>query len=352
MASSSPPDINHRARRILAAVVSEYLSTGDAVGSRTVTRKHSIPLSPATVRNVMADLEELGLLAQPHTSAGRVPTRSGLRFFIDSLLKVRGLSKREKSDIRVRLAADSHDLDEVVQRASRVLSEITHHTAIVLAPNPEKQRVKHVEFVPLQDNKYLCILVTTDGHIENRLFHADFRVDRARLERVHNYLSGLLAGLTLDEMRQRVLEELGEQKNRYDELVSSALRLSKAALDQPASAAAVVVSGQANLLDAARADGDEGMARMRDMLQALEDKEVVIRLLDESLAGTGIQVFLGAEIAHAALGSASLVVTPYGRDEQPLGAIAVVGPMRMNYGKVMSIVDFTADVVTGLIDEL
>src|SRR5215467_4267121 len=160
-------DLSRRAQKILHAVVTEYLQGGDAVGSRTVTRRHDLGLSPATVRNVMADLEELGLLEQRHTSAGRVPTATGLRFFIDSLLKVRGLTPREKDEIRERVIAPSPE--EVVARASRLLSDLTHHAAVIVAPDPDSQRLERIEFIPLRDGKLIAVLVTTDGRIENRL---------------------------------------------------------------------------------------------------------------------------------------------------------------------------------------
>src|SRR5215468_8775337 len=192
-------DLPRRAQKILYAVVTEYLHGGDAVGSRTVTRRHDLGLSPATVRNVMADLEELGLLEQRHTSAGRVPTQTGLRFFIDSLLKVRGLTPREKDEIRERVTAPSPD--EVVQRASRLLSDLTHHAAVILAPDPDQQRHERIEFIPLRDGKLIAVLVTTDGRIENRLLLED--VDIMRLERIHNYLNQLLSGMTIDEVRDR-----------------------------------------------------------------------------------------------------------------------------------------------------
>ncbi len=345
------PDINARARKILQAVVSVYLQSGAAVGSRTVTRRHNIDLSPATVRNVMADLEELGLLEQPHTSAGRVPTESGLRFFIDTLLKVRSLSPKEKEDIRARFGGGPHDLEDLLERASRMLSEVTPYVGVVRAPDPASQRFRHIEFVKVRPGRYLCILVTTSGQIENKLVEVDVDADPGRLERIHNYLADLLTGLTLDEMRQRVLAELGAEKNRYDAMVSEALRLSQAALDQPARSALVVVSGKANLIEAARPSDDAELARMRDLLQALEDKETLIRLLDKALAGEGIQVLLGPETALSALTDSSLVVTPYGPGEQPIGVIAVIGPMRMNYGKVMSIVDFTAELVSQMISD-
>lgn len=341
-------DINHRSRKILYAVVSEYLSTGEAVGSRTITRRHGIDLSAATVRNVMADLEELGLLEQPHTSAGRVPTETGLRFFIDSLLKVRSLSPKEKDEIRERYG-EGLDLDELFQRTSRVLSDITHYAGIVLVPNPARQKLRHIEFVPLSGGRFLCILVTHEGRIENKLVHADFAVALGQLERINNYLNQLLEGLTLEEVRERVLCEIGEVKNRYDAMVSSALRLSQAALERSEPSPGVIVSGQANLLDPAKPAEPEELARMRALLRALEEKEVMVRLLDRTLASDRIQVFLGAETALEPLGDSAVVAMPYGPGEQPVGAIAVIGPTRMNYGKVMSVVDFTADLVSEMI---
>ncbi len=350
------PELSRRGRRILQAIVVEYLQSGDAVGSRTVTRRHDIGLSPATVRNVMADLEELGLLEQRHTSAGRVPTESGLRFFIDSLLKVRGLSPREKDEIRARVAGPGGSApDEVLQRASRLLSEITQHAAVILAPDPALTRFGHVEFVPLKNGKLLCILVTTDGRIENKLLATDALsgpLDDARLERIHNYLNGMLSGMTLDEVRERVVRELGEDKHRYDELVAEALRLGHQAFgafaDVTERTADVVVSGHSNLLDPATAEPGQ-LERARELIRTLEDKQALVRLLDRTRTADGIQVFLGAETAHTALVGSSVVAESYGPEEHPIGALAVIGPMRMNYGKVMSIVDFTADVVSELL---
>ncbi len=336
-------DLSRRAQKILHAVITEYLSIGDAVGSRTVTRRHDLGLSPATVRNVMADLEEMGLLEQRHTSAGRVPTPSGLRFFIDSLLKVRGLSPRERDEIRERVQAPTPD--EVVQNASRLLSDLTHHAAVILAPDPDQQRLERIEFVPLRDGKLIAVLVTTDGRIENRLVLDE--VDPTRLERIHNYLNELLAGMTLDEVRERVTRELGEDKNKYDEAVASALRLGHAVfVSPPERTQPVVVSGQANLLD------DVQPEQIRELLRTLEDKQTLIRLLDRTRGAEGLQVFLGAETAMQALVGSSVVAVSYGPGEQPIGALAVIGPMRMNYGKVMSVVDFTADTVSQLLADL
>ena len=341
----SGTDLSRRAQKILHAVVTEYLHGGDAVGSRTVTRRHDLGLSPATVRNVMADLEELGLLEQRHSSAGRVPTASGLRFFIDSLLKVRGLSVREKEEIRERVIAPTPD--EVVQRASRLLSDLTQHAGVIIAPDPDRQRIAQIEFVPLRDGKLIAVLVTTDGRIENRLIVDD--VDPRRLDRIHNYLNELLCGMTLDETRDRVIRELGEDKNKYDTEVAAALRLGHAVFverkDRPAD---VLVSGQANLLD----EEELEKGRVRELLRTLEDKETLVRLLDRTRTADGLQVFLGAETAMSALATSSVVAVSYGPDDQPIGALAVIGPMRMNYGKVMSVVDVTAEAVSQVLAEL
>ena len=336
------PELSRRAQRILQAVVTEYLQGEEAVGSRTVTRRHDLGLSPATVRNVMADLEEMGLLEQRHTSAGRVPTPTGLRLYIDGMLKVRGLTPKEKEEIRERIIAPSSD--EVVQRASRLLSDLTHHAAVILAPDPTAQRLERIEFVPLRDGKLIAVLVTTDGRIENRLVLDD--IDGSGLDRIHNYLNQLLSGMTLDEVRDRVIRELGEDKNRYDEAVATALRLGHAVFVSPERSQAVVVAGQSNLVDETQPE------RIRDLLRTLEDKETLIRLLDRTRHAEGLQVFVGAETAMQALSGSSVVGASYGPDETPIGALAVIGPMRMNYGKVMSVVDFTADTVSQLLAEL
>ncbi len=341
-------DINHRSRKILHAVVSEYLSTGDAVGSRKVTRRHGIDLSPATVRNVMADLEEAGLLEQPHTSAGRVPTGTGLRFFIDSLLKVRGLSSKEKDNIRMHsgLGQGEADFDSIIQNTSRMLSEITNYAGIVLAPNPAQDQLQHIEFMPMSGGNLLAILVTESGQIVNKLIKLDQELDRLTLERVHNYLVQLLGGLTLGQVRKRVLEEMGHEKNQYDAMVSAALKLGAAAVSGVEEEGEIFVSGQANLL--VEGEGGSNVGTMRELLAALEQKELILKLLDDTMSNERVKVFLGAETAHAALGESSIVAVPYGPDEQPLGAIAVIGPTRMNYGKIMSVVDFTAELVSQL----
>jgi heat-inducible transcriptional repressor len=342
-------DLTHRAKRILNAVVQEYLHTGDAVGSRTVTRRYGIDLSPATVRNVMADLEDMGLLSQPHTSAGRVPTNQGLRFFIDSLLKVRSVSAKEREEIVGRYNIQAADLDEVLQRTSRMLSDLAQQATIVIAPFPERQRLEHVEFVRLPHlaGQVLAILVTAGGQVENKLIRADLPGDAGFLERVNNYLNERIAGKTLEEIRVHVLEELGAEKHDVDELAAQALRLGRATFT-PDSAPGVIVSGQAHLLVSGQS-GDDRVARMQKLLVALEEKERIVSLLDRTLEAEGIQVWLGAESPFGEVADVSVVATNYGPDDRPVGSIAVIGPTRMNYSKVIPLVDFTAELVSSVL---
>ena len=340
-------DLNNRSRKILQAVVQEFLHTGDAVGSRTVTRRYGIDLSPATVRNVMSDLEELGLLRQPHTSAGRVPTNEGLRFFIDSLLKVRSLSLKEQEEIRLRYDLDSADLDDVLQRTSKARADLSHQAVIVISPVPERQRLDHIEFVKLRDNQILAVLVVHGGQVENRLLKFELPPDPGFLDRASNCLNELASGLTLEEIRHRVLEELGKQKNQVDDLVCNALKLGQVALSG-SSSPDVIVSGQAHLLESHDGEAPD-LDKVRALLGALEEKETVVRLLDRTLDADGIQVWLGADTPFSVGGDLSVVAAKYGPEDRPVGSIAVIGPTRMNYSKVIPLVDFTAELVSGMI---
>jgi heat-inducible transcriptional repressor len=344
-------DLNQRARKILAAIVQEYLHTGDAVGSRTITRRYGVDLSPATVRNVMADLEEAGLLKQPHTSAGRVPTQSGLRLFIDSLLKVRSLSPKEKDEIRARHGVPGGlDLEEALQRTSRVLSDLSRQAAIVITPLPERQRLARLEFVRLRERQLLVVLVSDGGHVDNKLITDAVELSPSEVDRVNNYLNELLGrapGRTVEELRELVMSELGQEKNQADDLAARALRLGEQALAAP-SDRQVIVSGSANLVEAAGGEGGSVDAVKR-LLSALEEKERIIGLLDRTLTADGIQVWLGAETPFAEVADLSIVAAGYGPGDRPIGTIAVVGPTHMNYSKVIPLVDFTAELMSGLV---
>jgi heat-inducible transcriptional repressor len=339
-------DINHRARKILQAVVQEFIATGDAVGSRTITKRYGLDLSPATVRNVMADLEDAGMLTQPHTSAGRVPTDAGLRYFVDTLLKVRHLAPKEREEIAARYQVSPLEFDEVMKETSLLLSELSQHTALVFAPRPEADICEHLEFVRLRESELLAVLVTRAGKVVNKIIAIDKPLSEGELERIHNYLAQLGNGLTLGEMHKRVLEELGKEKNQYDQLVSRALALGTQALEG-AGRTEVILSGQSNLFDKT-ADPE----KMRSLLKALEEKRELVALLDRTMEAPGIKVFIGAETQLAPLRDMSVVASAYGPEDRPLGTLGVIGPQRMNYSKVISLVDFTAHLLSDVLNRL
>jgi heat-inducible transcriptional repressor len=337
-------DLNLRARRILQAIVSEYIATGDAVGSRTVTRRHGIDLSAATVRNVMSDLEEAGLLAQPHTSAGRVPTQRGLRYFVDSLLKVRSLSLVEKEGIRTRFEGHEQEFQEMMRDTSKLLSELSHHAALVMVPRAETDVLEQLQFMPLRSGGILAVLVTRSGLVQNRLITADVNLSSGDLERIHNYLNELLGGLTLEEVRARVMEEARRERDRLDAILEEALKLGAQAVGAGGSPE-VIVEGQANLI----ATKDVDLDRARALLKALEEKKVLVRLLEGTASAPGVRVFIGAELEQSEFADCSVVTARYGAEDQPLGTIGIIGPVHMNYSKVIPLVDFTAEIVTNVL---
>lgn len=342
-------DLNHRARKILAAIVHEYLATGDAVGSRTVTRRHGIDLSPATVRNVMSDLEEAGLLKQPHTSAGRVPTDQGLRFFVDSLLKVRSLSDKERQELSQRYQIPTDDIESALREAAHVLADLSTHTAVLVTPRPETDVLEHVEFVRLREGQLLAVLVAKSGQVSNKIVTTPEPIAPDELERIHNYLNEILAGLTLDEVRARVQKELADERVQYQALEKKALELSQKAL--PEGTAEVILSGQARLLENIAANDPAQLEKMKALFRRLEEKRLLAELLDRTQQAEGIRVFIGAETNIQELSDYTIVATSYGVEGEgrPLGTLGVIGPTRMNYSKVITLVDFTAQLVSSVI---
>ena len=341
-------DIGIRAKKVLHAVVSEYLATGEAVGSQTVARRYALDISAATVRTVMGDLEEEGLLRHPHTSAGRIPTDRGLRVYVDTLLRVCSLSASEKEDIRGRLGPATES-QEVMQRVTHLLCDLSHLAVIVQAPRPESDSVSHVEFVRLREEQLLAVIATASGQIQNKLIHIDFPLSPGDLDRVNNYLNSLVEGLTLDQMRGRVLLELERERERSasDPVLARALGLAAAVMPVAAAAGEILLDGQSNLV-AEAAD----LERARCVLRTLEEKDQIVKLLDRTLSAPGICVFIGAEANLADLSDISVVAASYGNDDRPLGTIGVIGPSRMNYSRVIPLVDFTADVITEILPRI
>ncbi len=332
-------DIGARAKKILHAVVSEYLATGEAVGSQTVTRRYGLDVSAATVRTVMGELEEVGFLRHAHTSGGRLPTERGLRYYVDMLLRVRSLTAGEKDDIRERLAPATGDVPEVMQRTTRMLRELSHLTVVVQAPRPDSDVVEHLEFVQMRDGQLLVVIAAASGQIQNKLIPAEGIISPGDLDRINNFLNGLVSGLTIEQVRARLLEEIAKERTTHDQLVARALRLATAAVPVDPTPE-VLVDGQSNLL-AGKAD----LERAKLLLRTLEEKDLVVRLLERTLGAPGICVFIGAEANLADLTDVSVVAAPYVADGRPLGTVGVIGPSRMNYSRVIPLVDFTAEMI-------
>lgn len=338
-------DIGGRAKKILHAVVSEYLATGEAVGSQTVTRRYGLDVSAATVRNVMGDLEEVGLLRHTHTSGGRIPTDRGLRYYVDTLLRVRSLSTGEKDEIRERFGGAPTDVPEMMHRTSRLLRELSHLTVVVQAPRPEIDVIEHIEFVKLREGQLLAVMASASGQIQNKLVPIELPIDAGDLDRINNYLNGLVSGLTLDQVRSRLAAEIESERAAHDQLATRALQLAAAAVPvDPPSAPEVFVDGQSNLLS-----GQTDLERAKMLLRTLEEKDLIVRLLDRTLSAPGICVFIGAEANLADLTDISVVAAPYGGDGKPLGTIGVIGPSRMNYSRVIPLVDFTSEMISDVL---
>jgi heat-inducible transcriptional repressor len=322
------------------AVVSEYLATGEAVGSQTVTRRYGLDVSAATVRNVMGDLEEIGLLKHAHISGGRIPTDRGLRYYVDTLLRVRSLTSGEKDEIRERFGGTPSDMPEMMHRTSRLLRELSHLTVVVQAPRPDTDVIEHVEFVRLREGQLLAVIAASSGQIQNKLVPIDWALTPSELDGINNYLNDLVGGLTLDQVRARLTAEIESDRAAHNQMMSRALQLASAAVpaDSP-TAADVLVDGQSNLLS-----GKTDVERAKVLLRTLEEKDLIVRLLDRTLSAPGICVFIGAEANLADLTDISVVAAPYG-DGRPLGTIGVIGPSRMNYSRVIPLVDFTAEMI-------
>jgi heat-inducible transcriptional repressor len=338
-------DLNKRAREILRLIVDAYVETGEPVGSRAISRKLGMSLSPATIRNVMADLEEVGLLHAPHTSAGRLPTDAGLRLFVHGLLQVGHLSDDERNTINGRASAAGRSLPEMLGEATAVLSGLSGCTGLVIAPKTD-QPLKHLEFVNLGPGRTLIVMVTEDGVVENRVIETPLGIPAASLVMASNYLSSRLIGRTIDEGRTAILAEIETARTQLDALtaglVEAGLAIRSIGTDQ------LIVRGQSNLLDdiGGRAD----VARIRALFEALETKDSMLKLLEAANRAEGVQIFIGSENDLFAHAGCSMIITPYMNSrEQVVGAIGVIGPTRLNYARIIPMVDYTAKVISRLL---
>ncbi|PLX93753.1 MAG: heat-inducible transcription repressor HrcA [Desulfuromonas sp.] len=338
--------LNERSRQILEAIIEDHIDSAEPVGSRAVTRRHPLGLSPATVRNVMADLEDLGYLCSPHTSAGRVPTEKGYRFYVDTLLKVRPLSDAEQLGIASQYQLKGLPMEELLRQAGQVLSGLSRYAGVVLAPRVATTVFRHIEFVRLSQVRILVVLVTRSGLVQNKLIESDDTPSQSELDQISNYLNQILSGLTLPQIRQKLLEEMSQEKALYDQLLGRALRLSEEAFGGDMEEK-VFIEGTSNILDQPEfAD----VGRMRRLFRTFEQKSQLLDLLDKSQQAQGVQIFIGSESEYHEIEGCSLVTSTYGLRGGAVGSIGVIGPSRMPYSMVIPIVDYTARLITQVLN--
>jgi heat-inducible transcriptional repressor len=344
--AASVAELNERAREVLRLVVEGYVETGEPVGSRALTRKLSETLSPATIRNIMADLQDLGLLYAPHTSAGRLPTDAGLRLFVNGLLEIGNISEEERESIEARCAAVGRSVTEALEQATTLLSGLSRCAGLVLAPKTD-QPLKHIEFVNLGPGRALVVTITQSGHVENRLIDVPLGMPASALVEATNYLNARLIGRTFEEARRLILEDLKLKRAELNELSARVIESGLATwAGEPGSA--LIVRGQARLLEDITAIED--LERVRALFDALERGENFVRLLELANIASGVQIFIGSDNPLFSNTGCSMVVAPF-RDSQEriLGAIGVIGPTRLNYARIIPLVDYTARTIGRLV---
>ena len=340
-------ELNERSREIFRLIVEAYVETGEPVGSRTLVRRLGTPLSPATIRNVMADLQEAGLLYAPHTSAGRLPTEAGLRLFVDGLLEVGTLSEVERASIDSQCAAEGKSVEEAVAQAIETLSGLCRCAGVVVAPKTDRA-LKHIEFVHLGPGRALAVLVAGSGLVENRIVEVPLGIPPSSLTEAGNYLSARLAGRTLDEARREISREIEDHRAQLDEATTRVVEAGLATWSGGAAGASLIIRGQARLLEDVTAVSE--LERVRALFDLLETKDTLLRLLDLTEGAAGVQIFIGSENSLFGLTGCSMIVAPFnsGR-EKIVGAIGVIGPTRINYSRVIPMVDYTSKVISRLI---
>ena len=343
-------EMNERSREVFRRVVEGYLESGDPVGSRTLTRTMTEKVSAATIRNVMQDLEYLGLLGSPHVSAGRIPTQRGLRMFVDGLLEVGDLNAQDRQKIDETMGSNTSDVGGILDRISTALSGVTRGASLVLAPKHEAP-IKHVEFVALGHDRALVVLVFGDGHVENRIFTPPAGQTPSSMREAANFLNALIEGKTLSDLQTAIRREIDSRRQEIDglahALVESGIAVWAGEGEAPER---LIVRGRANLLHAS--GGDEELDRIRTLFDDLERKKDIAEFLDLTQQGEGVRIFIGSENKLFSLSGSSLVVSPYmNADRKIIGAVGVIGPTRLNYGRIVPIVDYTAQLVGRMISD-
>ena len=331
------PEISERAQHMLRVLIDRYVREGQPVGSRTLAREAGLELSPATIRNVMSDLEELGFIRAPHTSAGRVPTVQGYRFFVDTLLKVQPLDITSVEKMRQEFKAEQAPKN-LIESASELLSGITHLAGVVTLPKHEHALFRRVEFLPLSEKRVLAILVTSEGEVQNRMITTDRQCSASELLQASNFLNQLFQGKDLSAVRNSLLSEMQEARSTMNRMMVTAIQMADQVLEEKQSED-YVMAGQTNLMEFHELCDIE---KLRNLFDAFNQKREILHLLDQCVHGDGIQIFIGDESGYQTLDECSMVTAPYQVDGEVVGVLGVIGPTRMAYERVIPIVDATA----------
>lgn len=338
--------LSEREKRILEMIIEDYILTAEPVGSRTISKKSSLNLSPATIRNIMSDLEELGLLSHPYTSAGRVPTEKGLRFYVDSIMDICELSRQEQMEIRSKYLGHLIEGPDLFRETSRILSLSSHYLGIVCMPKVSSVVLQHIEFVKLRRHAVLAILVTTTGLVYNRIIEVEEDFSQSALDHLSDYLNSFSAGLALYQVRERLLEQMMVAKNAYDHLLEQALKLGEKAFSS-IDESDVFIEGRTNILNEPEFGN---VSRMTDLFRTFEEKAVMVKLLDKFMAPKGVQIAIGSESQVQEMETCSVVTSTYGCGGEVLGVLGVIGPRRMNYSRVIPLVGYTAKLLTEILE--
>lgn len=338
--------LDSRSRRLLRALIAQYIQDGQPVGSRTLSKYTGIDLSPATIRNVLSDLEDSGLLVSPHASAGRVPTAQGYRLFVDSLLKIEPLNAIELERLR-EVIPESGTTQDVLNAVGAVLSETTQFVGLVSVPNRESFGFKQIEFVPLSPTRVLVVIVFQDGEVQNRVIEAERVVARSELEAAANFLNAQFSGLPLRDVRTRLVAELHQARQSMDQMMARAISFAEAAFSQP-SPTDMLIAGQTRLM---ACNELSDIDKLKTLFEAFASKQQILGLLERSIRAEGVNVFIGEESGYSPLGDCSLVTAAYGQGGKVLGVLGVIGPTRMAYDRVIPVVAASASLLTRVLND-
>ena len=339
--------LNERAQQLLRVLIDRYIDDGRPVGSRTLSRDAGLDLSPATIRNVMADLEELGLVAAPHTSAGRIPTVKGYRFFVDTLLSLKPLDDAEVSQLQERLSTDNTE-QGLLNSVSDMLSGITSLAGVVTLPSRNYSAWRHIEFLPMSDNRVLTVVVGNDDQVQNRIFTAARPFTPAELQQASNYLNSVFGGKSFTQVRETIVREMQEAKNSMDKLTLAAMQMAEKVCENVDQQDDFVLAGQTNLMGVNELSDID---KLRELFDAFNTKRDILHILDQSQQANGVQIFIGEESGYHPLDECSVVTSPYQVDGQAAGVLGVIGPTRMAYERVIPIVDITAKLLSSTLKQ-